>query len=288
MLDEITKESIRRVAAELGIEPAALLAVVEVESGGAAFASVGGRQEPLIRFEGHYFDRRLSGEKRLRARTAGLSSPVAGAVKNPKSQAERWRLLERAAGIDRQAAHESVSWGVGQVMGAHWQWLGYGSFEELVSEARRGVDGQVRLMVRYIQKAGLLDALRQRDWKAFARGYNGPAYARHGYDSRLEAAYRSHAAAPASAIDGIADVRDLQRMLTAAGYPLAVDGIAGPATRRAIHRFQADHGLKTDGIAGPRTMEALRQALPLDGIGTGLWQRLLRWLAGLLRLAGAR
>lgn len=283
MLDETTKESIRRVAAELGIEPAALLAVVEVESGGAAFASVGGRQEPLIRFEGHYFDRRLSGEKRLRARTAGLSSPVAGAVKNPKSQAERWRLLERAAGIDRQAAHESVSWGVGQVMGAHWQWLGYGSFEELVSEARRGVDGQVRLMVRYIQKAGLLDALRQRDWKAFARGYNGPAYARHGYDSRLEAAYRRHAS-----VFPTDDVRELQRLLTAAGYPLAVDGIAGPATRRAIRRFQADHGLKTDGIAGLRTMEALHRALPFDGFGIGLWRGLLRWLARLLRLPGAR
>lgn len=287
MLDGTTIESIRKVAAELGIEPAALLAVVEVESGGAAFAPVGGRQEPLIRFEGHYFDRRLAGEKRLRARAAGLSSPVAGAVKNPKSQAGRWRLLERAAEIDRQAAHESVSWGIGQVMGAHWQWLGYGSFEELVAEARSGVEGQVRLMVRYIRKAGLLDALRQQDWKAFARGYNGPAYARHGYDSRLEAAYRRHAAAP-SAVDDIADVRALQRMLTAAGYPLAVDGIVGPATRRAIRRFQADHELKTDGIAGPRTMEALQQALPFDGLGTGLWRGLLRWLARLLRFTEAR
>jgi hypothetical protein len=50
-------------------------------------AMIGGRAEPLIRFEGHYFDRRLSGTKREEARRAeGLSSPTAGAIANPASQ----------------------------------------------------------------------------------------------------------------------------------------------------------------------------------------------------------
>ena len=125
MFTQETISEITAVAREIGIEPAALLAVAEVESGGKAFASVDGRLEPLIRFEGHYFDRRLTPAKREAARREGLASPLAGAVINPRMQAARWKLLARAAAIDRKAALESVSWGLGQVMGAHWAWLGY-------------------------------------------------------------------------------------------------------------------------------------------------------------------
>jgi hypothetical protein len=182
------------VARRYDIEPAALLAVAEVESGGRAFASVKGRSEPLIRFEGHYFDRRLSGEKRDDARKRSLASPQAGAIRNPASQAERWALLDRAAGIDPQAAYESVSWGIGQVMGAHWAWLGFANVDELVAMARSGVAGQVELMLRYIAKAGLLDAIRRHDWKAFAKGYNGPSYRKHRYDTRLAEAYERYSA----------------------------------------------------------------------------------------------
>jgi hypothetical protein len=185
---------ITAIAATLGVEPAALLAVAEVESCGNAFANVGAREEPMIRFEGHYFDQRLSPENREIARKAGLASPVAGRVANPATQVARWRLLERAAAIDRKAAYESVSWGLGQVMGAHWAWLGYASIDALVAEARSGVGGQARLMARYIEKAGLSPSLGRRDWAAFARGYNGPDYARHGYDRKIAAAYELYRA----------------------------------------------------------------------------------------------
>lgn len=174
MFDGAVMQAIERVARELGVEPAALAAVVEVESGGRVYAIVEGRPEPLIRFEGHYFDRRLSGAARERARREGLASPKAGAVANPTSQAARWALLSRAASIDRVAAWESVSWGVGQVMGAHWAWLGYASVDALVAGARDGIAGQMRLMARFIDRSGLARALRTRDWPAFARGYNGP------------------------------------------------------------------------------------------------------------------
>ncbi|GLS32800.1 Protein of unknown function [Mesorhizobium albiziae] len=180
------------VAVEFGIEPAALLAIAEVESAGRAYAVIDGRDEPVIRFEGHYFDRRLSDRKRQAARAAGLASPQAGAIANPATQPARWRLLARAEAVDRKAAHESVSWGLGQVMGAHWAWLGYASVDALVAEARAGIGGQVRLMVRYIDRAGLRKAIRERDWKAFARGYNGPDFARHGYDRKMAAAYERH------------------------------------------------------------------------------------------------
>lgn len=187
--DEVIGE-IAKVADELNVERAALLAVAEVESGGRVFATVGGENLPLIRFEGHYFDRRLAGGKRNRARAEGLAAPKAGAVANPPTQAARWAMLDRATAIDRRAALESVSWGIGQVMGAHWDWLGYASVDALVGEARSGAAGQARLMARFIDRAGLRPALRTHDWAAFARGYNGPGYKANGYHVKMAEAYR--------------------------------------------------------------------------------------------------
>ena len=287
-----TKDIIAEVARSHGIAPAALLAVAEVESAGRVFAKVDGRDEPLIRFEGHYFDRRLTGTALAEARNAGLSSPVAGAVRNPADQAARWALLRRAAAIARKAAYESTSWGLGQVMGAHWAWLGYADVAALVAEARSGAAGQTRLMARYIVKAGLADALAKGDWAAFARGYNGPNYRANAYDTKLAAAYRRHAgnvavSGPATLRRGARGdaVSALQTMLTAAGYPLAADGIFGELTEKTVTRFQRDHRLAVDGIAGPATQAALRAAVsdvsPVAWLGARL-VRLWNWLRGKL------
>ena len=135
MFDAMTMKEITQAAEAAKIDPAALLAVIEVESGGKFFARVRGKDEPLIRFECHYFDRRLDEGQRAAARAAGLSSPIAGKVPNPRGQEERWALVDRAAEFSRAAALESVSWGIGQIMGAHWKSLGFGSVEELAQVA---------------------------------------------------------------------------------------------------------------------------------------------------------
>lgn len=249
-------------AARRGVEPAALMAVVEVESGGRIFAEIGGRREPLIRFEGHFFDRLCPPGLRTKARKLGLASPRAGAIANPPTQGARWALLERAAEIDRAAAWQSTSWGIGQVMGEHWCWLGYGSVEELVREARSGFAGQLRLMLRYIEKVGLAAALAARDWHGFARAYNGPAYRRLGYHDRLAAAWRRHGGGDETLATGDRGeaVKALQELLVRAGAKIAADGIFGPETRRAVLAFQRDHGLAEDGIAELRTVAALKRA----------------------------
>lgn len=174
---------------QMGIDPATILALAEIESGGRFFHSVNGRQEPAIRFEGHYFDRRLNATTRKLARDAGISSPVAGRIRNPSSQQKRWELLARAMKFNYQAALESTSWGIGQVMGAHWQWLSYNSIDDFVKTARSGAQGQIELMLQYIIKADLIDTLSSQDWRSFARRYNGPNYAKNQYDLKLEASW---------------------------------------------------------------------------------------------------
>ncbi len=280
-----TRSAIARVARDYGIEPAALMAVADVESGGRAFTYIGGRKEPLIRFEGHYFDRLVDDGQRDAARRNGLASPKAGAVRNPRAQADRWAMLDRAARIDRAAALQSVSWGVGQVMGAHWKQLGFASVEALAREARSGVEGQVRLMVRFIRANRLLPYVHARDWAGFARRYNGPAFARNRYDTRLASAYDRHREATPSPVPSVPPrrtgplkrgmrgqaVRDLQRMLTAAGHPLTVDGVFGPLTEDRLMAFQRARGLAVDGVYGPLSAAALANAVPA---GRSLW----RWL----------
>jgi len=49
------------------------------------------------------------------------------------------------------------------------------------------------------------------------------------------------------------DVKAVQAFLKAWGETIKVDGIYGPATVKAVEKFQKKSGLKTDGIVGPAT-----------------------------------
>lgn len=69
------------------------------------------------------------------------------------------------------------------------------------------------------------------------------------------------------------DVAELQRLLTAVGYDLLVDGDFGPVTQLAVRSVQKDAGLKVDGIYGPVTQAALTRRPPAvaPGEATVYW-----------------
>ena len=201
---------------------------------------------------------------------------------NPRGQAERWALIDRAAAFSRPAALESVSWGIGQIMGAHWKALGFGSVEEMVELARSGAAGQIRLLILFLEKNGLIPLLNARGWAAFARRYNGPAYRRYAYDTKLAAAYARHKGRSAADAPD-ASVRELQAALGAAGFQTPPTGMFDEPTRATIIAFQKSVGLAADGIAGPKTWEALRRAAKAPQAEPNWLLVFLKFIAGLFK-----
>jgi hypothetical protein len=98
--------------------------------------------------------------------------------------------LVAARNIDPDCALESCSVGSYQIMGFHWKLLGHTSVEDYYESMQLSEAAHLGAFCRFIQAdSRLLKALRENNWASFARIYNGPAYAKHGYDRRMAKAY---------------------------------------------------------------------------------------------------
>jgi hypothetical protein len=181
-----------RAADQLGVNLASVRAVNEVESRGQGFLPDG---RPVILFERHVFYKQLQEH--------GIDpEPIAAKYPNICAQerggyhggAAEYIRLETAKQIHLAAAYESASWGAFQVMGYHWSALGYASASEFVRLMQQDEASHLDAFVRFIaHEAPLLAALKARKWPAFAKGYNGPAYAANLYDVKLARAYDKYA-----------------------------------------------------------------------------------------------
>lgn len=182
-----------RAAEQLGVPLATVRAVNEVESRGQGFLQDG---RPVILFERHVFYKRLIEHgvdpEPIAAKWSHICSKERGGYQGGTAEYIR---LETAKQIHVAAAYEAASWGAFQVMGYHWQALGYASVYEFVRSMNEDEAGHLQAFVRFIaHEAPLQAALKARKWPAFAKGYNGPDYAANLYDAKLAQAYAKYAA----------------------------------------------------------------------------------------------
>lgn len=190
--DHLTEADLIDAARALDVDLASIKAVNQVESRGTGFTK-SGKMKTL--FERHIMYKKLMAKfGQARANAAGqmyptLVSPAAGGYTGGDAELDR---LQAAINIDEDCAYESASYGLFQIMGFNCQVCGYANAKDMFNDFLNGERPQLMAFVNFIKAdANMWKALKGRNWAEFARRYNGPAYAKNQYDTKLAAAYDS-------------------------------------------------------------------------------------------------
>jgi len=219
----------------IGVAVEELWAVIAVETSGCGFLA---DRRPQILYERHVFHALTHG----RFDDGDISDAASGGY--GAGGPHQYGRLDRALQLNRDAALQSASWGLGQILGRNCAMAGYADVDSFVQAMVESEDRQLAAVASFIRAAGLDAALQAHDWSRFARGYNGPAYAMNQYDIRLRGEYHKCAAGVLPSLD----IRAAQLYLCFNGFnPGPIDGFLGPLTRSAIIDCQREHGLPQTG-----------------------------------------
>jgi uncharacterized protein (TIGR02594 family) len=176
-------------ARQLGVDVAAIKAVAEVEASGSGFLPSG---KPKILFEAHIFAQKTDG--RYNASHPNISSPHWNRALYGAAGEHQWKRFEEAYRLDPQAAMQAASWGRFQIMGFNHKAAGFNDVQSFVTAMKRSEGEQLKAFASFIESNPTMHrALKNHDWAAFARAYNGPGYAQNAYDTKMAAAYQRFA-----------------------------------------------------------------------------------------------
>lgn len=178
-------------------------AVNEVESRGKGFLIHG---RPKILFEGHVFWRELekrgvNPEDHVTERTKDVLYKK-WSISHYNGGSGEYTRLEKAAGMSdkpefHDAAYCAASWGAFQIMGYHYEHLGYASVDHFATEMYEHEREHLKAFGKFIDNTNfkgksLLDWLKQENWAKFAEGYNGPGYKKNKYDEKMKKAFERY------------------------------------------------------------------------------------------------
>lgn len=166
------------------IDTASLLAFISVETGGQGFDKE--THKILIQFEPVWFRRQAP------YAPSGLWS-----VNKVDVQSKEWAAFNDAFSKNKEAAMKSTSIGLGQIMGFHFERLGYKTVGDMWDDAKKGIERQIYQLVKFINTDNNLKiALMNADWTKVATIYNGSGfhqlalkYNRTPYDESMKVAY---------------------------------------------------------------------------------------------------
>ena len=184
---KLTDEDFRIVAEELGVEVAAIKAVVSIEAG-TAMKGFWAPGVPVVNFERSMYNRYRN----------SVRSPGSMGEKVPQGLAgyalQEWTQLVNARKVNADAANMGTFWGMFQIGGFNYRLCGCESVGEMVTLMSYSELEQLELFATFIENAGMLPDLKAKNWAGFARKYNGASYARRGYHTKMAAAYRKFSA----------------------------------------------------------------------------------------------
>ena len=191
----LTELDYRRVAEELGVEIATIKAVSDIEAGKShtGFYEPG---KPVVNFDRSIFMSRLR-KSGINIASARKAHPEAFTRINTRKYGTygkaQYARLNSAIEISNDIAKESAFWGMFQIGGFNWRKCDVKSVDEFVDLMGESEAMQLELFARFIRANGMDKYLQSKNWRAFARAYNGSSYASKGYHRRLAAAYQKYA-----------------------------------------------------------------------------------------------
>lgn len=192
----LTQEDYKEVAEELGVDVAAIKAVVDIEAG-VAHKGFWTEGKPLINFDLTTYRKRAAARKinlgkYQNSHAVIFSKP--NAKKYGSQQAGQQARLDAAMSIDSISAIEGTFWGMFQIGGFNYKLCGTSSQQEFFEKMSRSERDQLELFAEFLKNTKMVEPLRKLDWASFARRYNGASYASRGYHTRLANAYKKYKA----------------------------------------------------------------------------------------------
>jgi len=186
MKDKVTPKQVEQLATDYGYDPAYIKAFIEVESAGKGFSKDG---KILIQFEPHLFKRFHKNWK-----------PSAWSDNKVSVQSEEWKSFNSAYAQNPDAAMMATSIGMGQILGQHYERLGYDNVGAMWEDFKRGEYQQVDGILRFIKADKRLHtAVLEKDHHLVATYYNGEGYKALAlklgtvpYDRKLKEAYERY------------------------------------------------------------------------------------------------
>lgn len=178
-------------ARRLRCDESSIRSISDVESHGAGFLFDKDDKQWRIKilFERHIMcrllDKKFGRDKALdHVRTSpDVVNTRTGGYSGGTAEHDR---LKKARRIDKDLGLESASWGAFQIMGFHWERLGFKSAVDYVLTLSKGEPEQLEAFCRFIETdQRLLNAIRTRDWALFAEVYNGSDYKKNNYDTKM-------------------------------------------------------------------------------------------------------
>jgi N-acetylmuramidase len=205
------KEVYAELGKEFGLTPAHICAVAKIEGGSDGGYYPDGR--PNLLFEGHVFWKEL----KKRGKDPNNYLPEWGDVLNPTwdrskygnkrqnlyveyDRLERAEALCKKIGLDdgNTAALNAAGWGMFGIQGFSADNAGYPSAQAMVKDFKENPNRiyvNVRAFFNFCKSKtrngeNLIEKLKKEDWAGFAYSYNGAAYAKNKYDTKLAEAFQ--------------------------------------------------------------------------------------------------